>query len=88
MIHPTREEALSREVLADEIQHMATECEFATTRDGELEPCDKPTVAVVIYPWEGGWVIDAACLHHAHQSGKARVVPLGDVIAAAREARA
>lgn len=85
MIHPTREEALSREVLADEIRHMATECEFATTRDGELEPCDKPTVAFALHEWgEGAWDVVAACLHHAHQSGKANVVPLADVIAAAR----
>lgn len=84
MIHPTREEALSREVLANEIRHLATRCEFVAARDGELEPCDKPTVAVVIYPWMGSWVVDAACLHHTHQSGKANVVSLADVIAAAR----
>jgi len=52
------------------------ECHGIVTRDGEQEPCEKPTVCIIDDPEGGPW---AACVWHAHRYGSGRMVSLADI---------
>lgn len=81
--YATREEALDSEAVR-EAAHETT-CGMAVTRDWELEPCGKPTAAVVATEWDGAWWVWAMCIRHAYVNGGCRnAVPLSRITEEAR----
>jgi hypothetical protein len=60
-------------------------CHGIVTRDGEMDACGKPPVAVIdAREFEDGcyW---PACAYHANRYGGGRCVPLATILAALKE---
>ena len=74
--------------MSDDLAHVlrhADECHGIVTRDGEMDACGKPPVAIIDgrdTEAEGYW---PACAFHAHRYGRMRCVPIEQIIRAITE---
>lgn len=62
--YATRDEAMTPQAIRD---GWDTTCPMTVTRDGEAEPCGRPTQAVVAFEWDGSWWVSAMCISHAYR---------------------
>lgn len=60
----------------------ADHCHGIVTRDGEMDACGKPPVAIIDARGAEDGCYWPACAYHAHRYGRGHVVPLPDLLAA------
>ena len=56
-------------------------CSMAVIHGGELEPCEKPAVGVLVDEFEGDTFASSACAWHINRAGAGAGVPLHRLLA-------
>lgn len=64
------------------VRKFPDKCCAQVTRKGEFQPCDKTAVAVVTQPDDDRWW--PVCIYHAYRQVSRRLVPLAELLEAAR----